>query len=92
MWTTLLLDAVCLVTTHTHVNYKLLVLYRIYYRVYTEITNNKLYVKWTKLPLASSTTTLQSIICLKESRYVDTDLVTRRQLNTQSDLHCSEAS
>ena len=37
----------CLVTTHTHVNYKLLALNRICYRVYTEITNNKLYVKWT---------------------------------------------
>ena len=50
MWTTLLLDVMCYVlTTHTHVNYKLLVLYRIRYKVYTEITNNKLYVKWTTL-------------------------------------------
>ena len=46
---TLLQDAMCLVTPHTHVNYKLLVLYRICYREYTEITNNKLYVKWTTL-------------------------------------------
>ena len=31
-----LLDAMCLVTTRTHMNYKLLVLYRICYRVYTD--------------------------------------------------------
>ena len=46
MWTTLLLDAMCLVTTHTYANYKLLVLYRICYKVNT---NNKLYVKLTTL-------------------------------------------
>ena len=87
-------SAMSLVTTHTHVNYKLLVLYRVCYRVYTEITNNKLYVKWilyrvcyrvyTEITnnklyvkwttlLASSTITLQSTICLNESRYVDTE-------------------
>ena len=36
----ILLDVMCLVTTRTHINYKLLVLYRICYRVYTEITDN----------------------------------------------------
>ena len=42
-WTTVLLDAMCLVITLTHVNYKLLVLYRICYRVYTrsQIINYK---------------------------------------------------
>ena len=82
MWTTVPLDAMRLVTTHTHVNYKLLVLYIICYRVYTEITNNKLYVKWTTLPLASSTTTLLSTIYLNESRYVDTDSITCRPPTT----------
>ena len=80
----------CLVTTHTHVNYKLLLLYRICYRVYTEITKNKLYVKWTTLPLASSTTTLLSTIYLNESRYVDRDSITCQHPNTQSDLLCLE--
>ena len=47
--------AMCLVITLTHINYKLLVLYSICYRVYSRSTNNKLYVKWTTL-LASSTT------------------------------------
>ena len=46
---TLLLDAMCSVTTRTHMNYKLLVLYRICYRVehvteYIQITNNKVSV------------------------------------------------
>ena len=37
--------AMCLVITLTHMNYKLLVLYRICYRVYTRSQKNKLYVE-----------------------------------------------
>ena len=41
----MLLDAMCLVITLTHVNYKLLVLYRIYYRIYTRSQIKKIISK-----------------------------------------------
>ena len=91
MQTTLLLDAMCLVTTHT-----LLLLYRICYRVYTEMTNNKLYVKRTALlasqlhdplyiPPSQSTINLMSRVTSTRTQY-------RPLPNTQSDLLCSEVS
>ena len=48
-WTTVLLDATCSVITLTHVNYKLLVLYRICYRVYTRSSIINDMWKWTTL-------------------------------------------
>ena len=90
IWTQLL-DAMCLVTTHTHVNYKLLVLYRICYRVYTD-RNNKLSVKHHTLSLANTTTTFTTLIYYNESRYVNPDSITMSTAGERHDLPRSEVS